>query len=87
MNDRRLTSLTLKICVAVGIFVTAVGLLLSDTETGTDILWLGLLILICSPFVGVLVTFVALAVQKDPWVKAGAALIAIVVIGLLIALL
>jgi hypothetical protein len=84
VNDRRLTSLTLKVCVAVGLSVTAVGLLISDTNEGWNIMWLGLLILICSPFVGVLATFVALAVEKDPWVKVGAALIIIVLTGLLI---
>ncbi|MDR2846033.1 MAG: hypothetical protein LBV63_01995 [Candidatus Methanoplasma sp.] len=84
MNDRRLTSITLKICIAVGISVTMIGLLASDTDTGTDILWLGILVLICSPFIGVLATFVALAIEKDPWVKAGAALIVIVLAGLFI---
>jgi len=81
MNDA--TSLALRCCLFSGIIILVIGLVLSGTDYGNDILWLGLLILIISPFVGILVTYSYLISEKDwIWVKVATVLVLIIVVFL-----
>ena len=86
MNVNDLTSTVLKISLIFGLIVTTAGLLLQD-HFGDTILWVGLLILICSPLIGVLVTFIMLFKEKDwRWVKITLVLIVVIVTGLVLSL-
>lgn len=82
------TSLALKCCLFTGVAVLAVGLLLSGGDHGDEIMWAGILVLIASPFVGVLVTYVCLIAEKDwKWAKVATVLITLIVIFLAASLL
>ena len=86
MNDA--TSLALKCCVIVGIALATVGLMISEYEYGDPIMWAGLLVLIASPFVGILATFAGLIAEKDKkWIIVATILIAVILVGLAISLL
>jgi len=82
------TSLALRICLFSGIIVLALGLVLSDQDYGRDILWVGILILVISPFVGVLTTYVYLISEKDwKWVKVASVLIAVIAVSIVMSIL
>ncbi|MCL1810953.1 MAG: DUF1634 domain-containing protein [Methanomassiliicoccaceae archaeon] len=82
------TSLALRCCLFAGIALLAVGLIFSEQEYGDDIMWVGILILIASPFVGVLTTLSHLTAEKDwKWVKVAAVLAAMILVFLIISLL
>ena len=86
MKMNEATSLSLKIGIAVGLVLTVIGLLMQDP--GEKILWLGLLILICSPLFGVIVTNVFLIKEKDwKWAKIATILILVITVGLIISLI
>jgi len=88
MNDA--TSLVLRICLFAGIGVLAAGLILLgiEWEYGNDVLWVGILILILSPFVGVLVTYSYLIAERDwKWVKVATVLTVLIMVFLIISLL
>ena len=86
MNDA--TSLALKVCLFTGIAVLIAGLVLSDWEGGDSILWIGLLILIASPFVGILTACLCLIAEKDwKWVKVAAVLTVLIIVFLIASLL
>jgi uncharacterized membrane protein len=86
MNEA--TSLALRVCLFAGIIILALGLLLSDSDHGTDILWVGILIMVASPFVGVLTTYAYLISEKDwKWVKVASVLIAVVAVSLAVSFL
>ncbi len=79
------TSLAMKVSLIIGIIITAIGLVLSETDIGNRIMWAGLLILIISPLIGVLATYVSLMNEKDWfWVKVTTILIMAITIGLII---
>ncbi|MCL2295674.1 MAG: DUF1634 domain-containing protein [Methanomassiliicoccaceae archaeon] len=82
------TSLALRCCLFIGVAVLAIGLLLSGGDHGNDIMWTGVLILIASPFAGVLVTCIYLIAEKDwKWAKVAIVLIALITAFLAISLL
>jgi len=88
MNDA--TSLVLRLCLFAGIAVLAAGLVLlgMEWEYGNDVLWVGILILIVSPFVGVLTTYSYLIAEKDwKWVKVATVLTVLIAVFLIISLL
>ena len=86
MNVNTLTSTVLKIGLIAGLLITVAGLLLQD-HFGDTILWIGLLIMICSPLIGIIATFVMLIKEKDwKWVKIAMILIIVIVIGLILSL-
>ena len=79
------TALAMKVSLIIGIIITAIGLVLSETDIGNRIMWAGLLILIISPLIGVLATYVSLMNEKDWfWVKVTTILIMAITIGLII---
>ena len=86
MNVNNLTSTVLRISLITGLIITTAGLLLQD-HFGDIILWVGLLIMICSPLIGILTTFIMLFKEKDwKWVKITLVLIVVIVAGLVISL-
>ena len=86
MNEA--TSLVLRGCLFTGIAVLVIGLLLSGWGRGDDVLWLGLLILILSPFMGILTAYFHLIAEKDwKWVKVATILTALIVVFLIVSFL
>lgn len=77
MNLHSSTSRTLWGGAVLGIAIIAVGLIVSMLDYGEGVLWLGLLILILSPILGVIVSAVSLFANKD-YVWAAVALILII---------
>ena len=88
MNLNHATALTLRIFVVIGIAMMVAGLAMSLMDMGDAVLYAGILVLIVSPFAGVIVTFIALIQEKDwYWVTIAAILLAITAVGLGIAML
>ena len=86
MNDA--ASLALRCCLFAGIVVLAAGLVLSEYDIGNDILWIGILMLVLSPFVGILVAYSYLISEKDwKWVRTATVLIVLIVVFLIVSLL
>ncbi len=87
MDMNRSTSLMLRAGIYVGLAVSLIGLIMSMSDMGDRVLWLGMLILILSPFLGIVVTMVSLVIQKDwRWAAVAAALICITATGALLSI-
>lgn len=85
MNMNRMTALTLRIGMTLGIAVMIIGLVLDAMSMGQDVLFAGVLILIASPFLGIIVTTVALISSEDrKWSLVAIILIAIISIGVIL---
>lgn len=85
MNMNRMTALTLRIGMTLGIAVMIIGLALDAMSMGQDVLFAGVLILIVSPFLGIIVTTVALISSGDrKWSLVAFILIAIISIGVIL---
>ena len=85
MNMNRMTALTLRIGMTLGIAVMIIGLALDAMSMGQDVLFAGVLILIVSPFLGIIVTTVALISSGDrKWSLVAIILIAIISIGIIL---
>ena len=85
MNMNRMTALTLRIGMTIGIAIMIIGLVLDAMSMGQDVLFAGVLILIASPFLGVIVTTVALISSGDrKWSLVAIILIAIISIGVIL---
>jgi len=87
MDINRSTSVTLRAGIYAGLAISLVGLVLSMTGSGDGVLWLGILVLILSPFLGVIVTTVSLVIQKDwRWAAVAVVLICITATGALLSI-
>jgi Protein of unknown function (DUF1634). len=86
MNMPNATSNVLKISLIISLILMTAGLLLQET---TDVLlWLGLLVLICSPLLGIITTQIFLIKEKDwLWAKIAIILIVVIAIGLTVSLI
>ena len=85
MNMNRMTALTLRIGMTLGIAVMIIGLVLDAMSMGQDVLFAGVLILIASPFLGIIVTTIALISSGDrKWSLVAIILIAIISIGIIL---
>ncbi|MBQ8643286.1 MAG: hypothetical protein IJ469_01315 [Candidatus Methanomethylophilaceae archaeon] len=81
----RMTALTLRVGMTLGIAVMIIGLVLDAMSMGQDVLFAGVLILIASPFLGIIVTTVALISSGDrKWSLVAIILIAIISIGVIL---
>ena len=77
------TSLVLKAGIFIGLALIVIGLF-----TFESILWTGTLILICSPLLGVVTSYVFLMKEKDwKWAKITTILILVIIIGLFVSLI
>ena len=86
LNDA--TSLALRCCLYAGIAFITMGLILSEQEYGDLVMWIGILILIASPFIGILATYSHLIAEKDwMWVQVTTVLTAMILAFLTVSLL
>lgn len=82
MDLNKSTAAMLRIGIYAGLAVIIVGLISSMVGGSDDILYAGVLILIVSPFLGIVVSFAALIVEKDwKWAVVAAILLAITIAG------
>ena len=85
MNLNKSTALTLRIGIVAGMVLMSIGLMIGMTGGSNILLYLGVLVLILSPFIGVIVTFISLVIERDwRWVLVAAVLISITTVGILI---
>ena len=87
MNLNRSTALTLRAGIVLGMILMVIGLLVESTGGDDTILYAGILVLIISPFLGVIVSFVSLLSEKDwIWAIVAGILIVITTTGILMSL-
>lgn len=85
MNLNESTSCVLKIGSVTGILIIFIGLMLSIQSYGTTVIWFGILVLIFTPFLGVIVSCAYLAKEKDWfWMKISIILIIVMISGIII---
>lgn len=87
MNLNRSTAMTLRAGIVLGMVLMVIGLLIESTGGDDTLLYTGMLVLIISPFLGVIVSFVSLLSEKDwIWAIVAGILIAITTTGILMSL-
>lgn len=87
MNLNRSTAMTLRAGIVLGMVLMIIGLLVESTGGDDTILYAGMLVLIISPFLGVIVSFVSLLSEKDwIWAIVAGILIVITTTGILMSL-
>lgn len=81
------TALMLRIGIVAGMVLMIAGLVLDLVGGGEWLLYLGILVLIVSPFLGVIVSFVVLILERDwKWAEVAAMLFVVTAIGIVISL-
>ena len=81
------TALMLRIGIVAGMVLMIAGLVLNLVGGGEWLLYLGILVLIASPFLGVIVSFVVLILERDwKWAGVAAMLFVVTAIGIVISL-
>lgn len=71
--------------ICIGMAIIIAGLVMSFMDMGDTVLYIGILILIVSPLLGVVVSFIALLKERDlKWAGAAAILLIVTAIGILI---
>ncbi|MFA6710230.1 MAG: hypothetical protein WC067_01780 [Candidatus Methanomethylophilaceae archaeon] len=83
------TASVLRYNMFTGIAILFIGMAMSilDTEYSMDVVWLGILVLILSPFIGILVTAMSLAIEKDTkWLTVAVILITVTTAGMVISI-
>ena len=79
--------MTLRAGIVLGMVLMVIGLLIESTGGDDTILYAGMLVLIISPFLGVIVSFVSLLSEKDwIWAIVAGILIVITTTGILMSL-
>ena len=79
--------MTLRAGIVLGMILMVIGLLVESTGGDDTILYAGMLVLIISPFLGVIVSFVSLLSEKDwIWAIVAGILIVITTTGILMSL-
>lgn len=88
MRDlNRSTALMLRIGIVAGMVLMVAGLTLYMADGTETLLYVGLLVLIISPFLGVIVSFAVLLREGDRmWAAVAAVLVVVTAIGILISL-
>ena len=87
MNLNRSTAMTLRAGIVLGMVLMVIGLLIESTGGDDTLLYTGMLVLIISPFLGVIVSFVSLLSEKAwIWAIVAGILIAITTTGILMSL-
>lgn len=85
MSLEHSTALTLRIGIVAGLVLTVIGLIVQYLGMGDGVIYAGILILIASPFLGVITTTVCLFLEKDVyWGVIGIILLAITGSGILL---
>ena len=79
--------MTLRAGIVLGMVLMVIGLLIESTGGDDTLLYTGMLVLIISPFLGVIVSFVSLLSEKDwIWAIVTGILIVITTTGILMSL-
>ncbi len=81
---------TLRLCVILSVAIAVIGLMAGYTGSpyGEGLTWLAVLILILSPFAGVVAATISLVYGKDrKWAAFGVLLIIVSLIGMAVALI
>lgn len=87
MSLNKMTALALRVGIVAGMVLMAFGLVLEMTGHGDRILYLGILVLIASPFVGAIVTFLCLLKEGDRyWAVIAGILLLITTAGILVSI-
>ncbi len=87
MNLNRSTALTLRAGIVIGMVLMIIGLIMDATGGGDGILYIGILVLIISPFLGAIVSFISLLSENDwLWAAVAGVLILITTAGIVISL-
>ncbi len=85
MNTDKSIAWTLRIGIVAGIILIIIGEIMGEWN---DALWLGILVLIMSPLLGIVVAFAGLLIEKDWfWASVTAILLTVVGAGLILALI
>lgn len=83
----RATAMTLRAGIVAGVILMVIGLIQYGLSGEETVLYYGVLLLIISPFIGVLVTFGVLVIDRDwKWVTVAAVLVVVTVIGIIISI-
>ena len=87
LDLNRSTAFVLRAGIAAGIVLMAVGLALYCMNSSETMLYAGVLVLIASPFLGVIVTFAILVVDRDwTWAAVAAVLLAVTAVGIILSI-
>lgn len=85
MNLEKRTAFTLRAGIVVGTLLMVAGLFMSMTGGNDSLLYWGVLVLVMSPFLGVLATFASLVIERDwYWVAIAGILIVITTVGMML---
>lgn len=83
----RSTANTLRVGIVAGVVLMIAGLALYMADGSDWLLYIGVLVLIISPFLGVIVSFAVLVIDRDMrWAGVAAVLFIVTAIGILISL-
>ncbi len=81
------TALTLRTGIVLGMALMLLGLCLYAVDGSETLLYAGLLVLIVSPFLGVVVSFAVLIAERDwRWAGVAALLVLVTAIGIVLSL-
>lgn len=87
LDLNRSTAFMLRTGIAVGIVLMIIGLALYLMDVTETVLYIGVLVLIISPFLGVLVSFAVLVIDRDwRWAAVATVLVIVTAIGILVSL-
>lgn len=87
MTLNKLTALVLRAGILLGLILIIIGLAVTMTGGEVSILYAGVLVLIASPFAGVIATFLCLVKEKDWfWVLVAGILLVITCAGVVLSL-
>lgn len=83
----RSTATTLRVGIVIGMVLMLAGLCLYFMDGTDTLIYIGLLVLIVSPFLGVIASFVVLVIERDwRWAAVAAILFVVTAIGIAISL-
>lgn len=83
----RSTALMLRIGIVIGMVLLVCGLAMYAVDGSETLLYAGILVLILSPFLGVIVSFAVLVLERDwRWAAVAAVLVIVTAVGILISL-
>lgn len=83
----RSTATILRVGIVIGMILMLAGLCLYFMDGTDTLIYIGLLVLIVSPFLGVIASFVVLVIERDwRWAAVAAVLFVVTAIGIVISL-
>lgn len=87
MNLNKSTALMLRVGIVIGMILLVVGLAMDMAGMGDALLYAGMLVLIISPFLGIIVSLAALVSERDyRWAAVAVVLLAITAVGVFLSM-